>query len=71
MKDELRALKNRLGLSNSGMARYLGVPKSTFLNWLSGLRQPDAAVIRLVEVMGIIEEWNPELHDLLLPPAKK
>lgn len=69
-KDTLRAIKQRLSLSNSQMARYLGVQIGTYHQWLSGARTPSSATLRLVEVLELIEGFDPALHELLLPAPK-
>jgi len=41
----------------------------TFRKWLSGERSPNAAVLRLVDVLGMMEALAPALHASLVPPA--
>lgn len=69
-KDTLRAIKQRLNLSNAQMARYLGVQIGTYHQWLSGARVPSSATMRLVEVLELVEGWDPALHELLLSAPK-
>lgn len=65
-------LMARLSLTEGQAAAYFGVPVFTYRKWLTGERSLNAAVLRLVEVMGIIEAMSPALHSALLPyPAPK
>lgn len=66
-KDTLKATKDRLHLSNSEMARYLGVPLNTYHQWLNGSRNPGSSTVKLLEVLEIVEQWDPKLHELLVP----
>lgn len=59
----------RLQLTDTQAAHYLGVPVTTFRNWVTGQRAPGAAVMRLLEVLGTIEVMNPVLHAALMPAA--
>jgi DNA-binding transcriptional regulator YiaG len=65
-KDRLKATKARLNLSNADMAKYLGVPTNTYHQWLNGARVPGSSTMRLLEVLEIIEGWDPALHELLI-----
>ena len=58
---------NRLHLDEVGAAHYLGVPVHTVRKWLTGERQPSSSVVRLLEVLGMLEALAPELHASLLP----
>ena len=60
-------LMHRLGLDEPSAADYLGVPVFTFRKWASGERQPSAAVLRLLDVLGTIEALAPALHAGFLP----
>lgn len=57
----------RLSLDDSQAAAYLGVPVYTFRKWASGERSPSASVLRLLEVLGMVEALAPALHAGLLP----
>ena len=59
----------RLQLTDTQAAHYLGVPVTTFRNWVTGQRAPGAAVMRLLEVLGTVEVMNPALHAALMPAA--
>jgi DNA-binding transcriptional regulator YiaG len=63
----LRALRERLGLTPGQAAAYLGVPLATWRHWHDGMREPPAAVDRLLEVLGIVEALAPDIHARLLP----
>ena len=67
--ERLQALQARLGLSNAGLAAYLGVPLATARNWVDGHRDPGAVTHRLLDVLGTIEALAPEIHAHLMPPA--
>ena len=62
-------LMTRLNLTEAQAAAYFAVPVYTFRKWLSGERAPSASVLRLVEVMGMVEALAPGLHAALLPDA--
>lgn len=63
------ALRARLGLSMHGLALYLGAPVHTVRKWATGERVPPAAVVRLVEVLGLVEALAPAVHAALIPAA--
>ena len=65
----LSATMERLGLTAQGAADYLGVPVTTIRKWIDGTRTPGAAVIRLLDVLGIVEAIAPSIHAAMLPPA--
>jgi hypothetical protein len=56
----------RLGLSEAQAAQYFAVPVFTIRKWLTGEREPSAAVARLLEVMGLLEALAPNLHQTFL-----
>ena len=60
-------LMTRLNLDDSKAAAYLGVPVYTFRKWASGERTPSASVLRLLEVLGMVEALAPALHAAFLP----
>lgn len=64
---QVRALANRLHLDDTRAAAYLGVPVHTVRKWLTGEREPGAAVARLLHVLGMLEAFAPALHDSLIP----
>jgi len=61
---------NRLNLSDTQAADYLGVPVFTLRKWKTGERVPSAAVVRLLDVLGLVETLAPEIHFHLLPTGK-
>ena len=65
--DRVRAVMTRHGLSQVQMGVYLGVPQTTINNWLVGCREPNRAVVRLLEVLGTIEVLAPDIHRGLMP----
>ena len=65
----LKATMKRQGLSRSGLAKYYGVPDQTVYKWLDGERYPNAATMRLIDVMETIEMLAPDIHAALLPKS--
>jgi DNA-binding transcriptional regulator YiaG len=59
----------RLNLDEPRAAAYFGVPVFTLRKWTTGEREPGAAVIRLLDVLGTLEALAPALHDSFLPPV--
>ena len=68
--NRLTALQARLSLPPAAMARYLGIPRSTWDKWYRGEREPPAALWRLVDVLGLLEIACPDLHNLLIEKDK-
>jgi hypothetical protein len=58
----------RLHLDDTRGAAYLGVPVFTVRKWITGEREPGAAVARLLDVLGIVEAMAPALHGSFMPP---
>lgn len=67
---ELKQWQAGLGLSEAAMAHYLGVPVHTLRGWIKGTRKPDAAPLRLVAVLQLIETRAPVLHIDLINEAR-
>lgn len=67
----LAQTRSRLDLSPAEMADYLGVPIYTLRKWESGERGSSAAVMRLLDVLGIVEALAPALHASFLPPESR
>ena len=68
--DNLKSWRARLGLGDTGMAAYLGVPLGTLRKWENGTRTPDTAPLRLFAVLQLIEAQAPDLHAAILAAAK-
>lgn len=66
MAARLAAIQTRHNLDKQGLALYLGVPVTTVHNWLIGSREPSASTVRLLDVLALLETFNPELHDTLI-----
>lgn len=64
----LADLRSRLDLSPAQMADYLGVPLYTLRKWESGERSGSATLLRLLDVLGMVEAMAPALHEAFLPP---
>ena len=67
MSNPFKALQTRLEFTDKQAADYLGVPVFTFKKWRDGLREPSAAVNRLLEVLGMLEAIAPAIHAAFLP----
>ena len=67
----LADLRSRLDLSPAQMADYLGVPIHTLRKWESGERSGSATLLRLLDVLGMVEALAPALHDSFLPPESR
>jgi hypothetical protein len=64
--ERVRQTVDRLNLDEGQAAAYFGVPVFTVRKWLTGEREPGAAVARLLEVMGLLEALAPNLHQTFL-----
>ena len=64
--ERVRQTVDRLNLDEGQAAAYFGVPVYTVRKWLTGEREPGAAVARLLEVLGMIEALAPNLHQTFL-----
>ena len=67
----VRDTMRRLNLDDAHAADYLGVPVFTLRKWTTGERQPGAAVLRLFDVLGMVEAMAPALHESFLPPKSR
>ena len=59
-------LMARLDLNEARAAAYFGVPVFTFRKWANGERSLSAGVLRLIEIMGLVEAVTPGLHAALI-----
>lgn len=64
--DRVKQTVDRLGLSDQQAAQYFAVPVFTVRKWLTGEREPGAAVARLLEVLGLLEALAPNIHQTFL-----
>lgn len=62
----LLGTRQRLGLSQPRMANYLGVSIPVYQSWETGLRDPSASVLRLLDVLGLVEALAPGVHAELM-----
>lgn len=69
--ETLKAWQAGLGLSESGMAAYVGVPLHTWRKWVNGTRKPDAAPCALLDLLTALPVECPSLHALRLENAAK
>ena len=67
--ERVRQTVDRLNLDEPRAGLYFGVPVFTVRKWLSGEREPGAAVARLLDVLGLVEALAPALHGSFLPPV--
>jgi DNA-binding transcriptional regulator YiaG len=67
----IRALMERTGWNQAQTAAYLGVPQGTLGNWLAATRSPNTVVVRLLDVLGMVESLAPWLHDTMTPATKE
>ena len=67
---ELKQWQADLGLSEAAMAHYLGVPVHTLRGWLKGTRALQAAPLRLVQVLQLIQDSAKPLHLELIQEAR-
>jgi hypothetical protein len=67
LAERVRETLERLNLDDTRGAAYLGVPVFTVRKWITGEREPGAAVARLLDVLGMVEALAPALHDSFMP----
>ena len=67
---ELKQWQSNMGLSEAAMAAYVGIPVHTLRGWIKGTRKPDAAPLRLIAVLQLIETRAPVLHLDLINEAR-
>ena len=67
LAERVRHTLERLHLDDTRGAEYLGVPVFTVRKWITGEREPGAAVARLLDVLGMVEALAPALHDSFMP----
>ena len=65
LSKRLTHTRTRLGMTLPEMAAYLGVPVHTLRKWETGERQSSAVLIKLLDVLGLIEALAPAIHDSL------
>ena len=70
-RERLKGIMRRQGLSKKGLADYLGVPEQTCFKWITGERLPSAAVIRLIDVLEMIEMLAPDIHNSIMVSMRK
>jgi len=67
---ELKQWQADLGLSEAAMAHYLGVPVHTLRGWVKGTRALQAAPLRLVRVLQLIQGEAKGTHAELITEAR-
>ena len=68
---ELKKYRARLMLTQPQMARLVGVPLRSWVNWENGERTPPTAFRSLVELLQMVETMAPALFQVRLENAKK
>lgn len=68
--DTLKQWQAGLGLSELAMAHYLGVPVHTLRGWIKGTRALQAAPLRLVRVLQLVQDSAKPLHAELITEAR-
>ena len=66
--ERVRQTVDRLNLDEGQSAAYFGVAVFTVRKWCTGEREPGAAVVRLLDVLGLVAALAPALHASFLPP---
>jgi len=67
---ELKQWQAGLGLSEAAMAHYLGVPVHTLRGWIKGTRALQAAPLRLVRVLQLVQDDSQRIHLELMREAR-
>jgi len=67
LAERIKQTLERLHLDDTRGAEYLGVPVYTVRKWITGEREPGAAVARLLDVLGMVEAMAPALHGSFMP----
>jgi hypothetical protein len=67
LAERIKHTLERLHLDDTRGAAYLGVPVFTVRKWITGEREPGAAVARLLDVLGMVEAMAPALHGSFMP----
>jgi hypothetical protein len=67
LAERIKQTLERLHLDDTRGAAYLGVPVYTVRKWITGEREPGAAVARLLDVLGMVEAMAPSLHGSFMP----
>lgn len=65
----LAAWQHAAGLSPAGAAQLLGVPVFTYRKWADGTRRPDAAALRLIQLVQLLHALAPDLLAMAAPPG--
>ena len=68
--DRVRSMMARHNLSQAKMATLLGTTQGAVGNWISGTREPNKVVARLMDVLEQAEMFYPTLFKTLLGQVK-
>lgn len=63
----LAGFTTRRSMSDTKAADLMGVPVFTLRKWTTGERSPNAAAVRLLDVLLTLEALAPDLLDALMP----
>lgn len=58
---EIKAWRESKDFSQPEMADYIGIPFTTFRNWESGIRKPGKSGERLLQLVRLVDTFNPDL----------
>ena len=57
--EQVRAIRQRTGLSQAAFAERFEIPKRTLENWESGTREPPIYVLHMLEIL-VDHGWSPD-----------
>lgn len=67
--DRIRSMMTRHGLNQPKTEKLLGVSHGTLGNWLTGTRNPNQVVTRLVAILEQVEIFYPVLFKSMITEA--
>ena len=72
MKDRIKALRKKLGLTQTELGERIGVKGNTITNYETGMRNPSEAVITLlIKEFNVNESWLRDgMGDMFTPKTK-
>ena len=69
--DRIRGMMTRHGMSQSEMARFLGISQGNIGNWMGGTRKPNKVVTRMIDMLEQVEMFYPTLFKTLMGQSAK
>lgn len=67
MTNQITQLRERLMFTVPQCAQYLGVSTHAVIKYENGTRAPSRALVRLIDVLHILEVTAPSIHAYLMP----